>query len=87
MHLTGKRALVTGASRGIGEAVAKRLAEEGVLTVVHGRNASDVERVVRDIGYAGGRASAVLGDLADSDQVGAVAEKALEAFDGPGHTG
>jgi 3-oxoacyl-[acyl-carrier protein] reductase len=38
LELQGKRALVTGSSSGLGEAIAKRLAKEGARLVVHGRN-------------------------------------------------
>jgi len=55
----GRRALVTGASRGIGEAVASRLAEEGAVVVAAARTAADLERVVSRIREAGGQASAL----------------------------
>lgn len=63
--LTGKTALVTGASRGIGKAIAKALAAEGALVAVHyGANADAAERVVADIKAGGGEAFAVDADLA-----------------------
>ncbi|CAM3371989.1 Short-chain dehydrogenase/reductase SDR [Paenibacillus lactis] len=58
--LNGKAALVTGASRGIGGAIAKRLAQEGALTAVHyGKNREAAEEVVREIERSGGRAFAI----------------------------
>jgi NAD(P)-dependent dehydrogenase (short-subunit alcohol dehydrogenase family) len=64
LYLQGKKALVTGSSKGIGEAIAKELAHEGVQVVVHGRNKQEIDRVVRDILDAGGKAVGVRGDLA-----------------------
>jgi 3-oxoacyl-[acyl-carrier protein] reductase len=54
--LNGKIALVTGSSRGIGRAVAMRLAKEGALVAVHyGKNRDTAEEVVREITQGGGR--------------------------------
>ncbi|GGY12471.1 SDR family oxidoreductase [Streptomyces minutiscleroticus] len=62
--LTGKNALVTGGSRGIGRAVAEHLGSEGALVAVHyGRNAEAAEEVVNGIRAAGGRAFAVHAEL------------------------
>jgi NAD(P)-dependent dehydrogenase (short-subunit alcohol dehydrogenase family) len=82
LKLTGKRALVTGSSSGIGEAIARLLAREGVHVVVHGRNAERSERVAQEIKHDGGRASVVLGDLGRPDAARAVANNALEALGG-----
>src|SRR5260370_24655025 len=56
--LTGKIALVTGASRGIGEEIAKLLAEQGAHVIVSSRKQEDCESVAREINEAGGSAEA-----------------------------
>lgn len=67
-NLTGKTALVAGASRGIGRASALALAAAGAQVLVHyNRGASEAETVVTDIRAAGGRADKVLADLSASN--------------------
>jgi 3-oxoacyl-[acyl-carrier protein] reductase len=77
----GRTALVTGASRGIGEAVARRLAAEGATVIAAARTAVDLERVVGEIVARGGRARALPLDLADGASIEAGARAALA--DGP----
>src|SRR5438876_2300579 len=67
-NLTGKTALVTGASRGMGRASALALAAAGAQVLVHyGRGANEADGVVAEIRKAGGRADAVAADLAAAD--------------------
>jgi len=66
--LTGKTALVTGASRGMGRASARALAASGAQVLVHyGRGAKEADGVVAEIRKAGGRADAIAADLAAPD--------------------
>jgi 3-oxoacyl-[acyl-carrier protein] reductase len=75
--LTGKTALVTGASRGIGRASALALAKAGAQVLVHyGRGAKEADGVVAEIREAGGRADAIATDLAAPDGAGKLARQA-----------
>jgi 3-oxoacyl-[acyl-carrier protein] reductase len=74
--LTGKTALVTGASRGIGRASALALAAAGAQVLVHyGRGAKEADDVVAEIRKAGGRADAIATDLAAADGAGRLARQ------------
>src|SRR2546422_7980309 len=67
--LTGQRALVTGATSGIGRAVALLLAREGAEVLVHGRDAARGAETVQEITAFGGKASFVAADLSDAADV------------------
>lgn len=82
LELKGKRALVTGSSSGIGEAIAKSLAAEGVSVVVHGRRQAEAKRVADEIGKAGGKAVVAIGDLSTDAGADAVARVAKDALGG-----
>ncbi len=70
IDLQGKIALVTGASRGIGRAIAIALAESGATVIVNYKNnAAAADEVVQAIGAADGRAQAVQADVSDAAQI------------------
>ena len=79
VDLSGKAAIVTGASRGIGRAIAVRLAAAGAL-VVAGARGDHAEPVVREIGESGGTAVAVTLDVTQTASIDGMAETALESF-------
>jgi len=82
LRLSGKRALVTGSSSGIGAGIAHALAAEGVSVVVHGRDRAKAQGVVAEISAAGGTAALALGSLAEDESAEGVADAALAAFGG-----
>lgn len=65
LRLTSHRAVITGSSGGIGEAIATALAAEGAAVVVHGRRHEAVTAVVKAIRASGGEAQGMVADLAD----------------------
>jgi 3-oxoacyl-[acyl-carrier protein] reductase len=81
--LDGRGALVTGGSRGIGRAIVKRLAADGATVVFsYLRNEAAAQAVVREVGEAGGRASAVRADQGRLDDLRRLAGQADERLDG-----
>lgn len=82
LQLAGKRALVTGSSSGIGQAIAQVLAAEGVSVIVHGRNVERTQAVCDQITSAGGTAFVAIGDLATEQGARDVIAAVHEASDG-----
>ena len=79
--LTNKVALVTGGSRGIGAAIAKRLAAEGAsVAITYAKDASGASAVVKAIEHDGGKAVAIQADAADAQAVKGAVEKAFATF-------
>ena len=80
-RLSGKTAVVTGASKGIGAGIAKGLAAEGAAVVVNYASSKDgAERVVADIKAKGGKAIAVQGDVAKAADVKKIFAETKKAF-------
>ena len=77
-NLTNKVALVTGGSRGIGAAIAKRLAVDGAnVAITYTKGADAAASVVKEIERAGGRATAIQADATDAGAVEAAVEKTV----------
>src|SRR6478609_2724385 len=80
-ELAGKVAIVTGAGRNIGRAMALALAEGGASVVVNARsNRTEAGAVAREIEAAGGKALVHIGDVADAAAVQAMADAAVKQF-------
>jgi 3-oxoacyl-[acyl-carrier protein] reductase len=80
MTLSGRVALVTGASQGIGRACALRLAKSGAAVAVAARNREKLDEVVSEITAAGGKAAAFALDVADEEQIKAVFKALIAQF-------
>src|SRR5262245_24361632 len=79
--LSGKVAVVTGASKGIGAEIARQLATEGAAVVVnYASSKAGADRVVADITGRGGKAVAVQGDVAKEEDVQRLFDEAQRAF-------
>jgi len=80
MLVRDKVAIVTGAGRGVGQAIAEALAQEGAKVVVVARTAGEIEETARRLRSAGGVAEAAAGDVTDESQMSDVVRRTLEQF-------
>jgi NAD(P)-dependent dehydrogenase (short-subunit alcohol dehydrogenase family) len=82
LNLKGKTALVTGGSRGIGRAIAARLAGAGAAVVICGRTAADLEAAARELAAGGGQVSGVVADVANEEDVARLFTRMDETYGG-----
>jgi len=80
MRLTGKTALITGSSSGIGRATALLFAREGADVVINGRDEKKIATVVKEVESLGRRALGIRANVGSFTEVGAMVEKALAEF-------
>ncbi len=80
MKFKDKVAIVTGSTSGIGEATAKRMAQEGAKVVIVGRRAERGQQIVEEIKAEKGDALYIQTDMVEQDQVENLVEKTIEAY-------
>ena len=80
--LSGKTAIVTGAGRGIGKAIALGLAGAGAKIVAASRTSAELDDLVREVQSNGGEAVARVTDISEAEQVKALVDTAVDAFGG-----
>lgn len=78
--LSGKTAVITGSSKGIGRGIALRFAAEGARVVVNGRDPNAVGSAVREIGAAGGDCVGIAADVSDEDDVVRLFDEVARVF-------
>lgn len=82
MRLEGKKAIVTGAAKGMGAAITTTLAREGADLVLAARDTAALEEAAAEVRALGRQAHVIACDVIEEAQVRAMVDKALEAFDG-----
>ena len=78
--LSGKVALITGGSRGIGRAIAGAYADQGAEVFICGRNPRDLTRAIEEIRLAGGVIDGASGDIAEPADVQRIVQQAVARF-------
>lgn len=81
-HLTGKVALVTGASKGIGEQIARYFAQFGAKVVISSRRQADLDELASDIRQSGGEVTAIEARMGDEAQTQHLFQKTIEIYGG-----
>jgi NAD(P)-dependent dehydrogenase (short-subunit alcohol dehydrogenase family) len=81
--LAGRRAVITGAGRGLGLAIARRLAADGATVVLAARTVAEIEHAAETIVGSGGTAIAIPCDITDEDSVAALAASSVDEVGGP----
>ncbi|KAH9932271.1 NAD(P)-binding protein [Fomitopsis serialis] len=79
-HTTPRVAIVTGASKGIGHAIALRLADDGLDVTINSRNAAELELVAAEIRAKGRKVLAFVGDVSDGDVVKGMVDRTVEVL-------
>src|SRR5690242_5984052 len=80
MTLSGRVALVTGASQGIGRACAMRLSQSGAILALAARNQEKLQELVRELEAAGSKAAAFALDVGDEEQIKSVFKSVIAQF-------
>jgi NADP-dependent 3-hydroxy acid dehydrogenase YdfG len=78
--ISGKVVVITGASSGLGAATARLLSQQGAIVVLGARRADRIEALASELTSAGGKAAAVVTDVANRGQVKQLVDKAVESF-------
>ncbi|MGQ0642280.1 MAG: SDR family NAD(P)-dependent oxidoreductase [Gemmatimonadaceae bacterium] len=81
--LAGRTVLITGATRGIGRAIARAFAAAGARVLINSRKSDAVERTVAELRAEGGAVEALPGNVSRADELDAVISAALTRYDGP----
>jgi 3-oxoacyl-[acyl-carrier protein] reductase len=82
LGLSGKRALITGSSRGTGAAIARALSREGATVIVHGNASGDQEQIASELASSGSPAHAATGDITTDEGAARVVEATMALVGG-----